>query len=225
MLPKVSFVLTVYNKEAWIAQTLRTIISQTMKDIEIIVWDDGSTDNSMAVAKEVLRNQPNVKFGGTAENQGIAKAYNQAHRMVTAPVVCIASADDLYDRLRAQRSYDYFQKHPKVKIIYSHFIKVTARGALIEDKRVPTYNKEKLFLPNNQYIPHGFMAVRKEVIDTVQYDETIKYGVDYPWIKELANTYDQECFARVNCYFGQYRWLETNVSHQHREEIVLQGNA
>lgn len=226
MTPKVAFVLTVYNKEAWIAQTLNSILDQTMKDIEIIVWDDGSTDNSTKIVEHYAKQDRRIIIGGTKVNQGIAKAYNCAQRLITAPYTCIASADDLYDRLRAQRTWDYFEKHQEKYILYGNFWRVEADGTtIIEHKICPPYNKEALFEPNNQYIPHGFMSVQTKIFPEVPYDEKLKYGIDYPWIKALANKYPEFRFKHIKADFGFYRWFQTNVSHQHRAEIVAQGNA
>ncbi len=225
-MPKVAFILSVYNKEAWIAQTLKTIKNQSLKDIEVIVWDDGSTDDSMKIVNATKDSR--FIIGGTTTNCGIAKAYNAAAKLITAPYVCISSADDLYDVRRAQLTKDYFDKHTEKSMVYGAFIRVTPDGTPIEYKKAIPYNKEKLFEPNNQYIPHGFMSVRKTILDVFPYDENLKYGIDYPWLKKLANnTHDWEWgtikLTEPNC-LGLYRWIKTNTSHEHRDEIWKQDN-
>jgi len=218
---KVCFMLTVYNKEAWIAQTLQTIMTQNLQDIEIVVWDDGSTDASMDIVRHYAKEDKRFIIGGTKKNYGISVAYNKARHLVTAPYVCISSADDLYDKFRAQRTYDYFTKHPEKRVVYGGFTKVFASGKIIEHKKAVPYNKEALFRLNNQYIPHGFMSVCKEVLD-IDYDESIKYGIDYPWIKEIAKKYEPFRFGTTKADFGIYRATRSNVSHQHVKEITGQ---
>lgn len=221
---KVAFVLSVYNKEAWIAQTIRSIQKQTFKDIEIIVWNDGSTDHSMDIVKLLAKDDKRIILGGTDYNQGISKAYNQAHKLITAPYVCISSADDIYDRRRAQITKDIFDKDSRKQIMYGWFWRVDPALKPLEHKMPGVFNKEKLNLPNNQYIPHGFMSVCTNVLKMCPYDENLKYGIDYPWLKDLAEQYPPICWKRVKADMGMYRWIPSNVSHTHRKTIWEQDN-
>ena len=219
---KVAFVLTVYNKEAWIAQTIRSIQQQTLEDIEIIVWNDGSTDHSMDIVSRLAKDDKRIVSSGTNYNQGISKAYNQAHKLITAPYVCIASADDIYDKRRAQLTYDILSKGKD--IMYGWFWRVNPDLSPIEHKMPGVFNKEKLNLPNNQYIPHGFLSITKKLLLEVPYEESIKYGIDYPWLKQLAEKVPPKQWKRIKADLGMYRWLPKNVSHEHRKEIWEQDN-
>ena len=79
--PKVSVIIPVYNTEAYVEQTLRSIMGQTLRDIELIVVNDGSTDGSLSVLERIatgddrirLYTQPNKGLSQT-RNAGIARA-------------------------------------------------------------------------------------------------------------------------------------------------------
>jgi len=161
---KVCFLLTVYNKEAWIAQTLQTIMTQTLKDIEIVVWNDGSTDGSMDIVKYYADQDDRIKICGTEDNHGIAKAYNDARCEINSDYVCISSGDDLYDPKRAQITADYFDKHPEKVILYGGFWRVSANGKPIEHKPALPYNKDELFKPNNTIYTTWIYVCKKTCI-------------------------------------------------------------
>lgn len=217
---KAAFVLPVYNKEAWIAQTLKTITSQTMKDIEIIVWNDGSTDDTMEIVWHFALKDKRIQVLGSAVNQGISKALNQAYKTVTAPYIIVASGDDLYDRLRAQITCDFLDKHPDIDVVYGGFKRVNAQLGLLETKKAVPWKKGEIFKENNQYIPHGFMTLRTSLALKVPYREDLKVGVDHPWIKDLEQSGAK--FRALKSYLGLYRWFPSNVSHTERETIYAQ---
>ena len=80
-MPKVSIIIPIYNTEKYLVECLDSVVNQTLKDIEIICIDDGSTDNSLAILKEyaskddriIVINKPNEGIGLT-RNRGLCTA-------------------------------------------------------------------------------------------------------------------------------------------------------
>jgi glycosyltransferase involved in cell wall biosynthesis len=92
MKPLVSILVPAYNAEAWIADTLRSAIAQTWECKEIIVIDDGSTDQTLAVARQFESDQLRVV---TQKNQGASATRNNAFAMSKGDYVQWLDADDL----------------------------------------------------------------------------------------------------------------------------------
>lgn len=92
MKPLVSILIPAYNAEAWISDTLRSAIAQTWERKEIIVVDDGSTDQTLAVAKKFESDQLRVV---TQKNQGAAATRNNAFALSKGDYVQWLDADDL----------------------------------------------------------------------------------------------------------------------------------
>ena len=90
--PLVSILIPCYNSEQWLAGTIESALAQTWKNIEIIIVDDGSTDNSLAVAKRF--NSPVVKVI-SQENQGQSAAENRAFAESQGDFIEYLDADDL----------------------------------------------------------------------------------------------------------------------------------
>ena len=94
-MPKVSIIIPVYNVEKYLRQCLDSVINQTLKDIEIICINDGSTDNSLNIINEFASNDARIIIIDQ-ENKGVAKARNIAIDMAGGQFVCFLDSDDYY---------------------------------------------------------------------------------------------------------------------------------
>lgn len=92
MKPLVSILVPAFNAEEWIADTLRSAIRQTWENTEIIVVDDGSTDQTLSVARQFESNRVRIV---TQENQGAAAARNKAFSLCKGDYIQWLDADDL----------------------------------------------------------------------------------------------------------------------------------
>lgn len=94
MNPKVSVIIPVYNTEAFVAETLQSILNQTLKEIEVIVVNDGSTDGSLAIVNEIARSDDRVQVY-SQKNQGQSVARNTGVDKAHGEFVYFMDSDDL----------------------------------------------------------------------------------------------------------------------------------
>jgi len=92
-MPEISVIIPVYNKEKYIKNTLKSVLRQDFTDYEIIIIDDGSTDRSIEIIKEL--NLPDIQIIQQA-NQGVAVARNKGAEMATGKILSFLDADDLW---------------------------------------------------------------------------------------------------------------------------------
>ena len=92
-MPKVSVIIPVYNVEAYLRQCLDSVVNQTLKDIEIICVDDGSTDGSAAILKEYATKDERIKIL-TQSNSGAGAARNAGIARATGEWITFSDADD-----------------------------------------------------------------------------------------------------------------------------------
>ena len=229
-MPKASFILGNYNKQSYLAESLQSMLNSTVKDIEIIVVDDCSTDYSMDLLEFYAKKDKRVKLVRNSENLGISKTYNKATSMVTSPIILVAASDDVYDYDRAKWAIKAFKTFD-ADIIYFPFYKaqeklVGGNGVCLvpfEKKLAPKFDGEKLKKVDGQFIGHGFTAYKTEVGKAVLYREDLKYGCDHHFFLDcmkagfkFQNIEDDKQLA------GTYRFYIDMVSHKHREIIVNQ---
>ena len=102
---KVSVIVPVYNVEKYITRCLTSLINQTLDDIEIIIVNDGSTDNSASIIKEYKRQHNNIIYV-EKENGGLSSARNFGLVYATGEYIAFLDSDDYVDRTTYQRMYE-----------------------------------------------------------------------------------------------------------------------
>lgn len=91
---KVSVVVPIYNGEKHIEQTIKTILRSTYCDLELILVDDGSTDDSLLICEKLRKNDPRI-FIYSQENGGVASARNFGIQKATGTYICLCDQDDI----------------------------------------------------------------------------------------------------------------------------------
>ena len=102
---KISVILTVYNTAPVLAETLNSILSQTLHEFELIVIDDGSTDDSNAILRSYAEKDDRIALV-TQENRGVSEARNRGIDMASAPYLLILDGDDIFMPEMFQKLYD-----------------------------------------------------------------------------------------------------------------------
>ncbi|HVX87282.1 MAG TPA: glycosyltransferase family 2 protein [Phycisphaerae bacterium] len=97
MTPEISIIIPAYNRERFIAITLDSLIAQTFSNWECIVVDDGSSDQTFAIAQQVAQRDPRIR-AVTKPNAGVARARNHGYSLSNpqSPFVTFMDSDDLY---------------------------------------------------------------------------------------------------------------------------------
>ncbi len=111
-MPKVSVVIPTYNQARFLVETIRSVLAQTFRDLEIIVIDDGSTDNTA----EVVSAFP-VKYF-YQENQGVSVARNHGIERSRSEYVAFVDSDDALLPEALARAVETLDRHPGVSFVY-----------------------------------------------------------------------------------------------------------
>jgi glycosyltransferase involved in cell wall biosynthesis len=116
--PTVSIIIPTYNCEAYIAETLNSVLSQTLSNLELIVVDDGSTDRTCEI---VASHGSSVRLLAQA-NSGVCAARNYGIREAAGRYICLMDHDDYWfpDKLALQ--VEQMEAHPEIGLVYSSFI-------------------------------------------------------------------------------------------------------
>lgn len=112
-MPYFSIVIPVYNKEKFVSNTLKSVLSQTLTDYEIIIVNDGSTDNSEAIINSF--SDKRIRYF-LKENEGVAVARNFGIDKANSAFVCFLDADDLWHPDFLKTMHGYIQKFSEQKV-------------------------------------------------------------------------------------------------------------
>jgi len=170
--PLVSVVLPVYNGGAYLAESIQSILTQTYTNIELIIIDDGSTDNSSEIVRTFL--DPRIRFTSQS-NQGLPATLNRAIRLSKGKYIARQDADDVSFPMRIQRQVDFFEQNPEYGVVgtWSKILGGVKDGG--RGHRHPIDNERLKFnLLFDSYFVHSSVMLRKSVIDKVGFYATDK---------------------------------------------------
>lgn len=126
-LPRISVLLPVYNGERFLAETLRSVLDQTFRDIEIVAVDDGSTDSTAALLQAAARADERIRVIAKP-NSGISETLNVALQHARSPLVARIDADDLMEPDRLRRQMDFLAAHPEIAGTGSYYTLINEAG-------------------------------------------------------------------------------------------------
>lgn len=132
--PKISVVVPSYNYGAFIEQTISSVLAQTFGDLEVIVVDDGSTDQTAVVVDRFHDKRLRYIY---QDNRGLPAARNTGIRAARAPIIALLDADDLYHPEKLAIATAYLDNHPEVGLLYNGRTTITTEGEPILMHRAP----------------------------------------------------------------------------------------
>jgi len=186
MNPKISVVMSVYNGEKHLRESIESILNQTFTDFEFIIVNDGSTDNSLEIIKSY--DDERIKIINNEENIGLTKSLNKAIKQARGVYIARQDADDISLSNRLELQFKFLEKHPEVALLGTGIYVIDENGDEIE-KRIMHPNPKRSLLKGNRFI-HGSVMFRKSVIDELgAYNETLRYSQDYELWLRLSKEY------------------------------------
>jgi glycosyltransferase involved in cell wall biosynthesis len=144
-MPRVSVILPCYNGARWIAQAIESVLAQTYKDFELLIIDDGSTDNSKDIVSLYLHDK-RVRYI-YQENRGFSSALNRGIKESRGEFIGFLGQDDLYIPNKLQVQVRYFDEHKHVDLVHSNYCSIDSSGRIIRvrDIKMPRFHsKEEL---------------------------------------------------------------------------------
>lgn len=121
MKPRVSIITALYNHESYLPQAVDSVLAQTSTDWELIIWDDGSTDGSLALARSYVRRYPQKIFVYThsgRKNLGQEASRNEALKVAQGEFICLLDSDDYWYPHKLERQLIQMASDPQIGIVY-----------------------------------------------------------------------------------------------------------
>lgn len=185
MTPQISVIMTACNTGRYIKDAIDSILSQTFRDLELIVINDGSTDDTDEIVTGIRDER--LRYVRSEENRGIPFSRNLGLDMAGGKYLAIMDSDDIAPPYRLQDQYDYMESHPGV-------------GVLSGDAfNFGTDNRYRVAIQGNERIQYRFFfrcpinnpaaMVRREMLERTQvrYDTRYKVCSDYKFWIDLLN--------------------------------------
>lgn len=213
-MPSISIVLPVYNGARFLAEALASCLGQSCRDLEVIVVDDGSSDNTLAIAEAAAHEDERVKIVRHPANKGLPAALNSGFAVAQGAYFTWTSDDNLFKPHALERMAAFLQEQPAVDIVFCDADVIDENGCVT--RTVVTGPWEDL--PIGDYLGACFLY-RREVDERAGgYDEGQFCVEDYAfWL----SAYNAGCrFAHLAENLYQYREHGRSLSAT-RQKTVL----
>lgn len=174
---KISVIIPLYNEEKYIKECINSVINQTYKNIEIIVVDDKSTDNSLNELKSIKDKR--IKIIELKENKGVSNARNIGIKEAKGDYICFLDSDDFWRRDKLKKQIKYIQDKA---IIYSDYVYTNANGKTIKQVIVPKKMTYKDALKNTCIFTSTVMVDMNKISKEDLHMPSLDIGEDtYVW--------------------------------------------
>lgn len=188
--PLISVVMPYYNRSKIVQHAIRSVIDQTFTNWELIIVDDGSTDNIKSIIASFADDR--IRYHRIEHCGFVSKVRNEGNKLAKADIIVVHDSDDIAFPDRLEEIYDAFippdnppSESPDVVYhgIYYRFYDPFHNAVARTVRPAQTYDKQRLL--SEQYIP-GQIAYRKQCILETPYDERIRCCDDYQILLEFA---------------------------------------
>lgn len=210
MQPKVSIIIPCFNQGHFLEEAIKSCLKQTYKNIEIIVINDASPDNTEEICKKYkdkivyIKNKKNLASAG-ARNRGINKA--------TGDYVAFLDADDIMFPWAVKASIETLEENPHINFSYGDYFIFSESTHSLQFIKTPNFNSLK-FLRDPGILTGGVM-IRRMVFDSVLYDEKLLRREDFDFYRRMSLKY---AGIRIVLPLYKYRYHTQTRIHEQGEE-------
>lgn len=180
---KVSIITPVYNQAKFIQETIESVLKQDYPEIEYIVLDDGSKDETPAIVGRYADRLIHVRH----DNIGESRTVNKGYRMCTGDIVGVVNSDDpLFTLDAVSKVAECFKSRPNASAVYPDWASIDENGAVIQEFRLPQYTIDGMLTEFNVCLGPG-MFIRRDLLAAMGYrNESVRYTGDLDLSFRLA---------------------------------------
>lgn len=140
--PKISFVMPTRNRLEWIGESIQSILTQSVKEIELIIVNDASDDGTKEFLDDWASKFPNVKVIHNETQQGGGKSRNIGMAVAEADIIGVCDDDDVYADQRAELILEHFKLNPKSELVTFPYRAIGYYNEKLEDHEGEPFNHE-----------------------------------------------------------------------------------
>lgn len=187
-MPLISVLMPVYNCDAYVQAAIDSILTQTFRDFEFIIIDDGSKDRTAEIVKAAAARDPRIKVI-SRENRGIVPSLNEALDQATGELIARMDGDDISLPDRFQRQVDYLRAHPDCGLVGTQIMFMDPDGRPIAPMPNPVGHDEIVdtMMNGSESVSHPTVLFRTAVARSINgYSNQYKHAEDIDFFLRMA---------------------------------------
>lgn len=189
---KISVIIPTYNRANLIERSIQSVLAQSYDNLEVIVVDDGSVDNTQDVVNAMKDER--IIYKKLPVNQGVSNARNVGAKLATAPLIAFQDSDDRWKENKLEKQMEYWCQHPEYSMIYTSYLFHTGSGETIivpsEKTRSEVEGDIFYFLLLRNTVGAPTMLMQKEIfLELGGFDTSYKSLEDWEFVLRFAKDY------------------------------------
>jgi alpha-1,3-rhamnosyltransferase len=204
--PLVTVMVSCYNHEKYIKETIQSVLYQTYKNIQLIVLDDGSKDKSPAILETMSKTHG--FYFERQQNMGLNNAMNKMLAMARGEYVVVFGSDDVMMPDRIEKQVAFMQNHPEFDVVGSNVICIDEEGKELPRQRIVPEREltfEDLLLNLKPGIQTPTAMVRARAFQEAGgYDPAIPLEDIYMWLKLSSRGYRFYALADILVHYRKH---------------------
>lgn len=222
---KVSLITTVFNCQKYLEESINSVIDQNFKDWELIIFDDGSTDNSKQIIEEYVKYNKRI-IPIFHHHVGRPKALNIAIKKSKGEYIGLLDSDDVLIKDALYLTSNFLDKNPKTGMVYTQYYDFSENGEIIDIGKRCTIRYSKFRLLTDFMVFH-FRLVRRNLMNLVgNFDENFLLAQDYDLCLKLSEiTNIDQIKTPLYCYRKTPNSLSSKKIEQQKYAAIAINNA
>lgn len=225
--PIISVVMPVYNGERYVAEAVESVLAQTLRDFEFLIFDDGSTDRSLQILRSYSDEDDRIHLF-SMQHRGYAAWLNEGIRVARGQFIARMDADDVSLETRFAEQFNYMKEHPICLAVGCDALVIDSQGntlGVLRQEAEPRLIEKRLLEGTHGVLIHPSCLMRREALCTIGgYREKYEPIEDFDlWFRLLE--FGQ--LANLPKALFKYRLNPTSVSatrfrkQQHHSDSIL----
>lgn len=172
-----AILVAVYNGSEYLKRCLDSLLQQTLKDIQVICIDDGSTDNSWEILQSYTAIDQRIEILHLSQNYGIAHARNEGIKHINARYTTILDCDDTFAPDALEQALQVFEKHPQVDCVLFKLLTLGEDNSTAQEYDMDFFEERsgyEAFKDSLTWKIHGVYAAKTALFKQFPYDDTCK---------------------------------------------------
>lgn len=217
--PAISVLICVFNGERFLRETLESVLSQDLEQMEVVVVDDGSTDRTCDILAEFAAADGRIRIH-RQDNQGLVGARNKGLTLCRSEFLAIIDADDLALPGRFKAQLEYLKSHGDVSAVSSAIQLIDPEGKILEVRRFPTGPDEVAHAMEISCASCSGAAMFRlsHMREVGEYRVAYGYAEDYDFWLRLSERFKIDNLPRV---FTAYRIHENSITKKNSARQTL----
>ncbi len=207
--PKITVITPSYNQGSFIEETILSVLNQTYKNVEYIIIDGGSKDNTVDIIKKY---SDKIDYWVSEKDSGQTNALNKGVKVATGEILCWINSDDVLVPWALQKVADFFSNHPDIAIVNGYTLRIDKYSKCMYNHFVPEpttwFSKHGIY-----YINQPSMFFKRKLIDELGvFEESFHARMDQEFVMRVLAAGNK--FGKINKVLGTIRIHEDTKTSQ-----------